>query len=98
MNIPPRNTVKSLILRPDAHHHHCRSIPLFPSFHHATGTQVLMLYLENTLEMSKAELSLFIAVLGILSIVAQTFLLGFLAGRYVLAYELCLRRRFDLLA
>mmetsp|Transcript_35181 Transcript_35181/g.92056 ORF Transcript_35181/g.92056 Transcript_35181/m.92056 type:complete len:501 (+) Transcript_35181:205-1707(+) len=44
--------------------------------------QILMLYLENTLSMSKAELSLFIAILGILSIVAQTFVLGLLADRW----------------
>lgn len=34
--------------------------------------QVLMLYLENSMGFSKAELSLYIAIMGILSIIAQT--------------------------
>ena len=34
--------------------------------------QCLMLYLENTVRFTKADLALFIAVLGTLSIIAQT--------------------------
>ena len=89
MDIPPRTRLNLSCWQSAAHHHHCCSIPSCPPFYHATGLQVLMLYLENTLEMSKAELSLFIAVLGILSIVAQTILLGFLAGRCVLTHMNC---------
>eukprot|EP00038_Savillea_parva_P000499 m.96501 g.96501 ORF g.96501 m.96501 type:complete len:502 (-) comp10170_c0_seq1:118-1623(-) len=58
------------------------TIVFFSYLPEAGEYQVLMLYLENTLNMSKAELSLFIAILGILSIMAQTFILGLLAGRW----------------
>lgn len=58
------------------------TIVFFSYLPEAGEYQVLMLYLENRLGMSKAKLSLFIGVLGILSIIAQTFVLGLLAGRW----------------
>lgn len=58
------------------------TIVFFSYLPEAGEYQVLMLYLENTLQMSKAELSLFIAIMGVLSIIAQTFILGALANRW----------------
>lgn len=49
----------------------------------AGETQCIMLYLENTVHFSKTQMAAYIAILGILSIFAQTFVLSLLTSRFL---------------
>lgn len=49
----------------------------------AGETQCIMLYLENTVHFSKTQMAAYIAILGTLSIIAQTFVLNLLTARFL---------------
>eukprot|EP00053_Salpingoeca_punica_P015488 m.142970 g.142970 ORF g.142970 m.142970 type:complete len:532 (-) comp16727_c0_seq1:420-2015(-) len=57
------------------------AIVFFSYLAEAGEYQCLMLYLENTLHFSKLELAAYIAVLGLLSIISQTYVLEVMSSR-----------------
>lgn len=58
------------------------TIVFFSYLPEAGQSQCFMLYLENTMRFSKADMSFFVALLGSLAIVAQTAVLSWLASRW----------------
>eukprot|EP00040_Diaphanoeca_grandis_P014019 m.70932 g.70932 ORF g.70932 m.70932 type:complete len:500 (+) comp24288_c2_seq1:430-1929(+) len=69
------------------------TIVFFSYLPEAGESQCIMLYLENQMHFSKADMSLFIALLGTLAIFAQTGVLGWLASNFsqksVISFGLC---------